>query len=70
MSRNLYLYRRGYTSDLRSFDAWCQARGLVSLPATPQVVAAYISDLAVSHKPATVGRHLAAIASRHKTNGY
>jgi integrase len=30
----------------------------------------YISGLAEKHKPATIGRHLAAIASAHKARGY
>ena len=62
--------RRGYASDWRSFEVWCDARGLASLPATPQAVALYIADLAVTHKPATVGRHMAAIAAAHKAQNY
>jgi site-specific recombinase XerD len=54
----------------RSFEQWCTARGLASLPATPQTVAVYISDLPVTHKPATIGRHMAAIASAHKAHNY
>jgi hypothetical protein len=61
---------RGYRSDWRQFEAWCSARGVSSLPAEPRIVALYIADLAVARKPATIGRHLAAIASAHKSRGY
>ena len=33
-------------------------------------MALYIADLAVTHKPATVGRHMAAIAAAHKAQNY
>jgi site-specific recombinase XerD len=62
--------RRGYRSDWRTFAAWCTAAGVASLPATPETVALYISGLAETHKPATIGRHLAAIASAHKARGF
>jgi hypothetical protein len=35
-----------------------------------ETVALYISQLAETHKPATIGRHLAAIASAHKAHGF
>ena len=62
--------RRGYASDWRSFESWCNRMALPSLPADPRTVALYIANLADSHKPATIGRHLAAIAARHKARGY
>ncbi len=62
--------RRGYPDNWRLFEKWCLARGLESLPATPQPIAVYIADMAVAHKPATVGRHMAAIASAHKARGF
>jgi len=62
--------RRGYQSDWRRFAAWCASAGLDSLPAQPETVAFYISHLAETHKPATVGRHLASIASAHKGRGF
>jgi site-specific recombinase XerD len=61
---------RGYASDWRSFQAWCDARGLASLPADPRSIALYIADLAVTHKPATITRHLAAVAAAHKARGF
>src|SRR5215510_958338 len=61
--------RRGYRSDWRSFELWCASNGLSNLPAEPETIALYIADLAESHKPATIGRHMAAIAARHKAGG-
>lgn len=62
--------RRGYLSDWRQFETWCIGAGVDSLPARPETVALYISQLAETHKPATIGRHLAAIASAHKAHGH
>jgi integrase len=62
--------RRGYASDWRTFTAWCEHSGISSLPAAPETVALYIADLAESHKPATVSRHMAAIAAAHKACGH
>lgn len=62
--------RRGYASDWKQFDAWCVGTGLASLPADPETVALYLAYLAEKHKPATIGRHMAAIASAHKSAGY
>lgn len=61
--------RRGYASDWRQFESWCTAAGVSSLPAEPRIVALYIANLAGKHKPATVSRHMAAIASAHKARG-
>jgi site-specific recombinase XerD len=61
--------RNGYASDLRSFSAWCFRHSLQSLPATPQTVALYVADIAQTSKPATVRRHLAAIAFTHRETG-
>jgi site-specific recombinase XerD len=58
--------RLGYESDLRCFSKWCVSRGFLPLPATPQVVALYATDLAATWKLATVRRHLAAIAFNHR----
>src|SRR6266481_8298681 len=61
--------RLGYASDWRTFTAWCDRLSVSSLPAAPETVALYIADLAESHKPATVSRHMAAIAAAHKACG-
>jgi site-specific recombinase XerD len=38
----------GYASDWEDFDTWCRQKKLQSLPASPQVVAAYLSDRATN----------------------
>jgi hypothetical protein len=40
--------RAGYASDFRLFEAWCAARGVASLPASPETVAGYLASLAES----------------------
>ena len=43
--------RRAYTSDWRIFSEWCAARGLPSLPATPEAVCAFLASQADVHQP-------------------
>lgn len=38
----------GYASDWEDFEAWCRQKRLKSLPASPQTVAAYLSDRAMN----------------------
>ena len=62
--------RRAYGSDVLAFKAWADERGLVALPATPEVVAMFISSQAVlGKKPATLQRRLAAIRHLHREAG-
>jgi site-specific recombinase XerD len=62
---------RAYRADLRHFEAWCGDRGRNSLPASPETVAEYISDLAeVGMKPATITRRLSAISQAHRMAGH
>jgi len=61
--------RRGYARDLAAFQIWCQARAVTALPATPQTLAAYLAELALTDRPATIGRKLAAIAVAHRDAG-
>jgi site-specific recombinase XerD len=60
---------RGYRSDWRQFQTWCDGRGCKSLPASSETVAAYIADRADSYKAATLSHHLAAISKAHKAAG-
>jgi site-specific recombinase XerD len=39
---------KGYASDWEDFNTWCKQKRLQSLPANPQVVAAYLSDRAMN----------------------
>ncbi|HEV3090337.1 MAG TPA: hypothetical protein VGX91_02730, partial [Candidatus Cybelea sp.] len=61
--------RRAYASDWRDFDAYCSKRDLLSLPATPQTLTMYLTDLAGYAKLATIKRRLAAISQIHKERG-
>ncbi len=60
---------RGYARDLAAFRIWCRARAVTALPAAPQTLAAYLADLALTDRPATIGRKLAAIAVAHRDAG-
>ena len=64
--------RKMYASAWRSFQAWTQGRGNLSLPASPQVVAAYLAHLAEDRglSVATIRLHKAALAAAHKTQGH
>lgn len=58
--------RIAYQTDWRHFCSWCDSHGLASLPATPQTIAAYISDLAENHKVSTIQRRLSSISQAHE----
>jgi len=63
--------RRAYRSDWQIFTAWCGARGLEALPATPETVALFLSSEAMAGvKASTIGRRAAAIGYVHKLAGY
>lgn len=47
----------GYQSDWEDFEMWCDDHQLQSLPASPQVVAAYIADRAVNPWKGLSGKH-------------
>ena len=59
---------RAYKSAWEMFSAFCTERGFRSLPAAPETVALYITDMAKSLERAdiTVVKHLAAISYVHK----
>ena len=61
--------RRAYASDWRDFEAYCRAHVLPALPASPQTLVLYLSDLAQRAKLATIKRRLAAIAKTHRERG-
>jgi site-specific recombinase XerD len=56
---------KAYQADLRDFATWCEAHSLISLPATPETVAAYLADLTERCKVATIQRRLSAISQQH-----
>jgi site-specific recombinase XerD len=62
--------RRAYKTDFGAFRAWCASRGVSALPATAEIVAAFIgaeADRGV--KASTIGRRLAAIRYAHRLAG-
>ncbi len=64
--------RKMYASAWRSFQAWALGRGNLYLPASPQVVAAYLAHQAEERglSVATIRLHKAALAAVHKTHGH
>lgn len=61
---------RGYASDWRGFAQWCADRGLQALPAAPETVALYLTDLAGQRAVATLQRHLTSISQAHQHQGH
>ena len=60
---------RAYRADWTHFEGWCKAQSQTSLPATPETVALYVTDLADTHKPATITRRISAISQAHQIAG-
>lgn len=69
--------QRAYAGDWKRFESWCRAKGADPLPASPVVLAAYLSFLATEGASprggasgpasvATIERALVAISVRHK----
>lgn len=62
---------RAYRSDWRDFTSWCQAHQLQFLPATPETIALYITDLASGPLAvATIVRRLTSISKAHAAAGH
>jgi site-specific recombinase XerD len=58
--------QRAYRGDMAIFVEWCRSRGLIPLPASAEVVSAFLADqAALGKRPSTVGRRLAAIRYFH-----
>ena len=58
--------RKAYGTDFRLFKAWCDGKGVSSLPASPETVAAFLASESKTTKPSTLGRRVAAIRYAHK----
>lgn len=54
----------------RVWDAWCDNKGIASVPVASNLVAEYLAEHADRYKVATLNTHLSAIATLHKMNGY
>ena len=62
--------RRSYGSQFRKFGAWCEREGQSSLPASPEVVAAYVAELAEEGKSmSTIRLAVSAIVDAHRRVG-
>jgi site-specific recombinase XerD len=62
--------RRAYQSDFSLFAAWCTARLIPALPASPETVAAFLAaEAARGIKPSSIGRRVAAVRHAHKLAG-
>ncbi|WP_206886403.1 site-specific integrase [Alicyclobacillus mali (ex Roth et al. 2021)] len=62
---------KAYQSDWRSFCTWCEERHLSPLPAEPQTVALYLSDMADrGYRTSSIGRHMISIGLAHRTKGF
>lgn len=68
-SRYSPLTKEAYASDWADFERWCESVSRDSLPAHPETVALYLSHRLPTHKVSTLGRRLAAIASKHQLAG-
>jgi site-specific recombinase XerD len=62
---------RAYNTDLRDFQAYCEARGLEALPAAPTTIAGYVLGLVDrGTKPSTILRRHASISTAHQLVGH
>jgi len=53
---------KAYAADLANYSAWCDKNGLLAMPATPQVVGAYLAAAGEGYAGPTLRRRVAAIA--------
>jgi site-specific recombinase XerD len=58
--------RRAYQIDWQHFTQWCTQHQEVALPATPDIVARYLTAYASSLKTSTLTRRLASISVAHQ----
>jgi integrase len=63
---------RAYEHDWKRFRLWCELNRLVPLPASPQTVILYSTDLTKNERKRwnTLARRLAAISQMHQQGGY
>lgn len=62
--------REAYKSDWIHFGEWCHSYSLGKLPADPETIAYYLSDIMGSYSVSTLKRRLSAISMIHKLAGY
>lgn len=61
---------RAYGADLKNYEAWCARHGMVALPATPEVVGAYLAAAGEGYAMQTLRRRVAAIARASGVDGH
>jgi site-specific recombinase XerD len=61
---------KAYRNDWADFCAWCGLHRLQPLPATPQTIALYLTDLSKTHKVSTLYRRLSGISQAHQAAGH
>lgn len=61
---------RAYMSDWKHFTAWAERYGIQPLPAQPETVVLYVTDLAKAQRPSTINRRIASISILHRRNGF
>jgi integrase/recombinase XerD len=57
---------RAYRADIQTYIDWCASKKVAPLPATSDMIAAFISHQAQSYSNATIKRRLAAISKTHE----
>lgn len=62
--------QRAYRADWRHFETWCQAQGREALPASPETLARYLTEMADGLSTGTLSRRLSALAAAHAAAGY
>ena len=62
--------KRAYRADWQDFTAWCRDQRLDPLPAAPETVALYLTQLSDHRKVSTLQRRMAAISQAHQFAGH
>lgn len=61
---------KAYRNDWDDFLSWCGVHRLEPLPATPQTIALYLTDLSKTHRVSTLYRRLSGISQAHQAAGH
>jgi len=61
---------RAYATDLANYSAWCAQHGFTAMPATPEVIGAYLAAAGVGYALPTLRRRVAAIARACRIAGH
>ncbi len=62
--------RKTYARDWQHFREWCNGHGRTELPAEPETVALYFSEMAQTLKVATLEKRIAALSQAHQMAGF